>query len=73
MNDLSLDVRICKECKTTVFSKKDFAVDVAQRPPDMRAYSVGLPSLLFFNLIYLNLTTITPQSLSFNSNKAFLP
>ncbi|KAI5785083.1 FYVE zinc finger-domain-containing protein [Peziza echinospora] len=40
MNDLSLEVRICKECKVTVFSKKDFAADIAQRTPDVRAYSV---------------------------------
>ncbi|KAF8477389.1 FYVE zinc finger-domain-containing protein [Kalaharituber pfeilii] len=39
MNGMSLDVRICKECKNTLFSKKDFAVDVAARPPDVRAYS----------------------------------
>ena len=42
MNDRSLDVRMCKECKATVFAKRDFALDVAQRPPEVRAYTVRL-------------------------------
>lgn len=42
MNDLPLDVRMCKECKAIVFSKKDFVADVAKRPPEVRAYTVCL-------------------------------
>lgn len=29
---------MCKDCKTTVFSKKDFANALATKPPDQRAY-----------------------------------
>ena len=36
--DLSVDVRMCKDCKTTVFSKKDFAAELDHKPPDQRAY-----------------------------------
>jgi len=39
-NNMSLDVRICKECHTTVFSKKDFAAELATKPPDLRSYEV---------------------------------
>lgn len=35
---MSLDVRICQECKFTVFNKRDFAADIAHRPADVRAY-----------------------------------
>lgn len=52
MSDLSLDVRMCKECKATVFAKKDFAVDVAQRPPEVRAYTVCF-------LLYICFTTLS--------------
>ncbi|KAF4635944.1 hypothetical protein G7Y89_g2155 [Cudoniella acicularis] len=38
MGDLNLDVRMCRDCKTTVFSKKDFAAEVSHKPPDQRAY-----------------------------------
>ncbi|KAF8423122.1 FYVE zinc finger-domain-containing protein [Tirmania nivea] len=38
-NDTSLDIRICKECNFTVFSKKDFAADVSYLPPEAKAYS----------------------------------
>lgn len=36
--DLNIDVRMCKECKHIVFSKKDFAVEVLHKPPDQRSY-----------------------------------
>jgi rabenosyn-5 len=29
---------MCRDCKTTVFSKKDFAAEVSHKPPDQRAY-----------------------------------
>lgn len=38
LNEMSLDVRICQECKSTVFTKRDFAADIARRPADVRAY-----------------------------------
>jgi hypothetical protein len=36
--DVALDVRMCRDCKTTVFSKKDFAAETLHKPPDQRAY-----------------------------------
>lgn len=36
--DLALDIRMCRDCKTTVFSKKDFAAETLHIPPDQRAY-----------------------------------
>ncbi|KAI9693217.1 MAG: Rabenosyn-5 [Bathelium mastoideum] len=35
---ISLDVRMCKDCKHTVFSKSDFARELALRPADQRSY-----------------------------------
>jgi rabenosyn-5 len=36
--DLKLDVRMCRDCKITVFSKSEFAAEVSHKPPDQRAY-----------------------------------
>jgi rabenosyn-5 len=33
-----IDVRMCRDCKGTVFSKKDFMAEVEHKPPDQRAY-----------------------------------
>lgn len=35
---LSIDIRMCRDCRTTIFSKRDFAEALAQKPPDQRAY-----------------------------------
>ncbi|KAI0150724.1 FYVE zinc finger protein [Xylariaceae sp. FL1272] len=35
---VQIDVRICQDCKTTIFSKRDFAESVVRKPPDQRAY-----------------------------------
>lgn len=35
---MSLDIRMCRDCKTTIFSKKDFAQALALKPPDQKAY-----------------------------------
>ncbi|KAK4129956.1 hypothetical protein BT67DRAFT_250232 [Trichocladium antarcticum] len=35
---VSVDVRMCCECKTTIFSHRDFVESISQRPPDQRAY-----------------------------------
>ncbi|KAF8858468.1 hypothetical protein BDZ45DRAFT_622248 [Acephala macrosclerotiorum] len=35
---LNLDIRMCRDCKSTVFSKKDFAAELSHKPPDQRAY-----------------------------------
>ncbi|KAI6713483.1 hypothetical protein JHW43_003961 [Diplocarpon mali] len=35
---LGIDVRMCRDCKATVFSKKDFAAELSHKPPDQRSY-----------------------------------
>lgn len=35
---MALDVRLCKDCKRTIFSKADFAREVASTPADQRAF-----------------------------------
>ncbi|EON63647.1 hypothetical protein W97_02875 [Coniosporium apollinis CBS 100218] len=35
---LALDIRMCRDCKHTLFSKSDFARELAQKPPVQRAY-----------------------------------
>lgn len=35
---LSIDVRMCRDCKHTIFSHRDFLESIAQSPPDQRAY-----------------------------------
>ncbi|TKA78268.1 hypothetical protein B0A49_02144 [Cryomyces minteri] len=37
-SQVSLDIRMCKECRHTIFSSADFARELAHRPPDQRAY-----------------------------------
>lgn len=37
-NQISVDVRMCKDCTHTLFSKADFDRELAQRPVDQRAY-----------------------------------
>ncbi|KAI9741500.1 MAG: carboxypeptidase Y-deficient [Claussenomyces sp. TS43310] len=34
----SLDVRMCRDCKATLFSRKEFEAENAHKPPDQRAY-----------------------------------
>ncbi|KAL8935745.1 MAG: hypothetical protein Q9216_005281 [Gyalolechia sp. 2 TL-2023] len=36
--EVGIDVRMCKDCKKTVFSKQDLAASLAHRPPDVKAY-----------------------------------
>ncbi|RDW86920.1 putative vacuolar segregation protein (Pep7) [Aspergillus mulundensis] len=38
VGQLNIDVRLCKECKSTLFDKSDFDADVARKPADVRAY-----------------------------------
>ncbi|KKZ61166.1 hypothetical protein EMCG_04215 [[Emmonsia] crescens] len=35
---LSIDIRLCKECKSTIFDRRDVAQDLLKEPPDLRAY-----------------------------------
>ena len=36
--EIPVDVRLCKECNTTLFSKRDFAAETLTQPPSARAY-----------------------------------
>ncbi|KAF7869893.1 hypothetical protein EAF04_004677 [Stromatinia cepivora] len=36
--NVSLDIRMCRDCKTTIFSKKDFAAELMEKTPSQRAY-----------------------------------
>ncbi|GAP86958.1 putative FYVE zinc finger [Rosellinia necatrix] len=33
-----VDIRMCRDCKSTIFSKRDFVQSIVQKPPDQRAY-----------------------------------
>lgn len=35
---ISIDIRMCKECQHTVFSRKEIAAELSREPPDVRAY-----------------------------------
>ena len=35
---MSLDIRMCRECKHTIFSARDFHASLSFKPPDQRAY-----------------------------------
>jgi rabenosyn-5 len=37
-SQLSLDVRLCRDCKSTIFSKRDFENSISSKPADQRAY-----------------------------------
>ena len=36
--EVNVDVRMCKECNHTIFSKRDLTSELATKPPDVRAY-----------------------------------
>lgn len=38
LSQVAVDVRMCKDCQHTIFSKSDFARQLSIRPPDQRAY-----------------------------------
>ncbi|KAH8681653.1 FYVE zinc finger-domain-containing protein [Xylariales sp. PMI_506] len=35
---ISVDIRMCRDCKSTIFAKRDFVDSVIHKPPDQRAY-----------------------------------
>ncbi|KAJ5234030.1 uncharacterized protein N7469_005796 [Penicillium citrinum] len=37
-NLLNVDVRLCKECKATLFDRRDFEADITSKPPEVRSY-----------------------------------
>ena len=38
IREVGVDVRMCRDCRATVFSRSDFAAALAHKPPDVRAY-----------------------------------
>lgn len=38
VEQIPVDVRMCKDCHHTIFSKADFVREISLRPPDQRAY-----------------------------------
>lgn len=64
---VSIDVRMCRDCKSTIFSARDFAASVAHKPPDQRAYETlrqferGIQTLMpSFQRALLNLQPPSP-------------
>lgn len=49
---VNVDVRMCKECRSTVFGRRDFAATLNQKPPDVKAFEnliqfeAGIKSML---------------------------
>lgn len=37
-NLLNIDVRLCKDCKSTLFDRRDFEADITHKPPEARSY-----------------------------------
>ncbi|KAI2468511.1 VAC1 protein [Annulohypoxylon bovei var. microspora] len=37
-NPISVDIHMCRDCKFTIFSKRDFMESIVHKPPDQRAY-----------------------------------
>jgi len=35
---IDVDIRLCKECRATLFNRRDFEADILRKPPDLRAY-----------------------------------
>ncbi|KKK15856.1 hypothetical protein P175DRAFT_0500386 [Aspergillus ochraceoroseus IBT 24754] len=38
VGSVNVDVRLCKDCKSTLFDQRDFEADITRKPPDVRAY-----------------------------------
>lgn len=38
IGQVGVDVRMCKDCRSTVFSRSDFQAALSHKPPDLRAY-----------------------------------
>lgn len=35
---VNVDVRLCKECRATLFDRRDFEADIMRKPADLRVY-----------------------------------
>lgn len=38
LTEVSVDVRMCQDCRNIVFSRHDFTSALTMKPPDVRAY-----------------------------------
>lgn len=38
VGEIGLDIRMCKDCKNIIFSRRDIASELAKKPPDLKAY-----------------------------------
>lgn len=56
---VSVDIRMCKECKSTIFSRKDYAAETSHKPQDQRLYE----NLLQFEKGIRSILSIFQQSL----------
>ncbi|CUS09117.1 unnamed protein product [Tuber aestivum] len=84
LNEMSIDVRICRACRITVFSKRDFALDLAKTPQDARAYQTlvqfeqGIKNMmprfqkLLAEIQHIPLTAASPRDLNKNPTQAKL-
>jgi hypothetical protein len=65
---VAIDVRMCRDCKHTIFSSREFAESLAHKPPDQRAYETlrqferGIRSLL--PTFHRTLMALQPQTTS---------
>ena len=35
---IDVDIRLCKECRATLFNQRDFEADISRKTPGLRAY-----------------------------------
>ena len=40
VGEVGVDIRMCKDCRHTIFSRSDFAAALAHKPPDVKAYDI---------------------------------
>lgn len=38
VGQISVEIRMCKDCTNVLFSRRDFAMELARKPPDLKAY-----------------------------------
>ncbi|KAJ4257521.1 carboxypeptidase Y-deficient [Fusarium torreyae] len=73
---VGIDIRMCRECKHTIFSARDFAASLQHKPVDQRAYETlrqferGIQQLLpSFTRVLLNLQPEKKESGEIDLNK----
>ncbi|RGP80144.1 hypothetical protein FLONG3_1678 [Fusarium longipes] len=73
---VGIDIRMCRDCKHTIFSARDFAISLQHKPADQRAYETlrqferGIQQLLpSFHRVLLNLQPEKKESGEIDLNK----